>query len=282
MYFLIAGRLLCGEEAKTILGDKTMKATRILTGLLIGLIASLNAGIGMAQSPTGKGGGGDVGIKFKGTVESFPPGKVGDWRVGGRTIHVSPQCELAQEIGPVAVGAFVEIVGQVLSDGSMNATKIEVTSNPAGGDGRDDLKGAIESLPVGSGLSGDWQVAGHTVHVTASTIINTEHGAIALGALVEVTGTARSDNSIDAARIEVNPGATGDGEPVTVKGAIESMPAGTLIGDWIVNGSTVHVTSKTKLKGYYGGGFGVGVRVKVKGIRNADGSVDANKIQFAN
>ncbi len=28
-----------------------MKATRILTGLLIGLMVSLNAGIGMAQAP---------------------------------------------------------------------------------------------------------------------------------------------------------------------------------------------------------------------------------------
>lgn len=259
-----------------------MKATRILTGLLIGLMVSLNAGIGMAQTPTGKGG--DAGIKFEGTVESFPTGLVGDWRVGGRTIHVSPQCELAQEIGPVAVGAFVEVLGQMLSDGSLNATKIEVKSNPAGGDGRDSLKGAIGSLPVGSGLSGDWRVAGHTVHVTASTIINTEHGTIALGALVEVTGTARSDGSIDAARIEVNPSSSGDGagESVTVKGAIESMPAGSLIGDWTVNGSTVHVTCKTKLKGYYDGGFGAGVRVKVKGTQNADGSVDANKIQFAN
>lgn len=59
------------------------------------------------------------------------------------------------------------------------------------------------------------------------------------------------------------------------------MPSGSLVGDWTVNSRTVHVTSRTKLKGYYGGGFGVGVRVKVKGIQNADGSVDANKIQFA-
>jgi hypothetical protein len=261
-----------------------MRTTRILTGLLIGLMVSLHAGAGAAQVLTGKGGGGDTGIKFQGTVESFPAGLIGDWRVGGRTIHVSPQCELAQEIGPVAVGAFVEILGQMLSDGSMTATKIEVKSNPAGGDGRDDLKGAIETLPAGSGLLGDWRVAGHTVRVSASTIINTEHGDIAVGALVEVTGTARSDGSIDAARIEINPSSLpvdGAGESVSVKGTIESIPAGTLIGDWMVSGSTVHVTSKTKLKGYYDGGFGVGVRVKVKGIQNADGSVDANRIQFA-
>ena len=259
-----------------------MRATNILTLLLIGLMLSLNVGVGDAQTMTGKGKGGDTGIKFEGTVESFPPGLVGDWRVGGRTIHVTPQCELAQEIGPVAIGAFVEVLGQMLSDGSMTATKIEVKSNPAGGDGRDDLKGAIESLPAGSGLSGDWRVAGHTVHVTASTIINTEHGAIALGAPVEVTGAARSDGSLDAARIEVNPGSSFvDGSLATVKGAIESLPAGSLIGEWMVGGTKIHVTSKTKLKGYYDGGFGVGVRVKVKGVQNGDGSVEANKIQFA-
>lgn len=255
-----------------------MKA-RILTGLLIGLVLSLHAGVGMAQAPAGKGG--NTGIKFEGTVESFPPGLAGDWRVGGRTIHVSPQCELAQEVGPVAIGAFVEVLGQMLSDGSMNATKIEIKSNPAGGDGRDDLKGEIESLPAGSGLLGAWRVAGHTVRVSSSTIVNTEHGAIALGAFVEVTGTARSDGSIDAARIEVNPSSSFvEGEPVSLKGTIESMPAG-LIGDWMISGSRVRVTAKTKLKGYYDGGFAVGVRVKVKGAQNADGSVDANKIQFA-
>lgn len=77
---------------------------------------------------------------------AFRAGSSAFWRVSGRTIHVSPQCELAQEIGPVAIGAFVEIVGQMLSDGSMNATKIEVKSNPAGEDGRDDLKGTIFSI----------------------------------------------------------------------------------------------------------------------------------------
>lgn len=237
-----------------------------------------------AGAKYGKGGGGDGSMKFTGTIESFPPALVGDWRVGGRTIHVSPQCELAQEVGPVAIGAVVEILGAVLSDGSMNATKIEVTSNVAGGDGRDDLKGVIESLPNTANFIGDWRVSGHTVHVIAATAINTEHGAVAVGASVEVQGTAQVDSSLNAAKIEINPSAiTGQpGDDVTVKGGVESLPSGTLIGNWTVNGRTVQVTSKTKLKGYYGsdGGFGVGSRVKIKGVQNADGSVEANKIQL--
>src|SRR5205085_1870341 len=145
----------------------------------------------------------------KGTIESFPAGFVGDWTVGGRTIHVTASTRIETNDGPVAVGAFVEVEGRLRADGSMDATKIEVKSNPAGGDGRDELKGIIESLPGTSGFIGDWRVAGRTVHVSTATLINTEHGAVAVGASVEVNGTQQSDGSINATRIEVNPSSGG-------------------------------------------------------------------------
>jgi Domain of unknown function (DUF5666) len=228
--------------------------------------------------------GGNNGAQFKGTIESFPAGFVGDWQIGGRTIHVTASTRLETNDGPVAVGAFVEVEGSMRADGSMDATKIEVKSNPAGGDGRDELKGTINSLPNTSGFIGDWNVAGRTIHVSAATIIDTEHGAVAVGASVEVHGTQQPDGSINATRIEVNPSSGGgtsnnEGQPAAFKGTIEALPnTADLTGDWIVKGRTVHVVSSTKRNREHGA-FGIGVRVKVKGLQMSDGSIVATKIQ---
>ncbi len=243
--------------------------------------------IEVKQGGSGGGSGSDDSAQptFKGTIEilSTAAGFIGDWRVGGRTIHVSAATRIETEFGPVAVGAFVEIHGTVRADGSMDATKIETKSNVAGGDGRDELKGAIEALP-GAGLVGDWRVSGRDVHVSADTVINQEHGAAAVGALVEVAGTRRADGSIDAARIEVQSSAggsddsSGEGQSTNVKGAIQSLPSSGLVGDWTVGGRLVHVVSSTRLNSEHGA-FAIGTRVKVKGLQVADGSVVATKVQ---
>jgi len=221
--------------------------------------------------------------EFTGTVSSLPSGGfIGDWTVDGRTVHVTASTRIETNDGPVAIGAFVEIEGTLRADGSMAATKIEVKSNPAGGDGRDELKGTITSLPNTQGFIGDWTVGGRTVHVSAATVINTEHGAVAVGASVEVHGTQQTDGSINATRIEVNPtggSASGEGQPAAVKGAIQSLPStADLTGDWTINGRTVHVVSSTRLNREHGA-FAIGVSVKVKGMLMSDGSVVATKIQ---
>lgn len=244
------------------------------------------ASIEVKQGSSGDGSGSDDSAQptFKGTIEilSTAAGFIGDWRVGGRTIHVSAATRIETEFGPVAVGAFVEIHGTLRADGSMDATKIETKSNVAGGDGRDELKGTIEALPGTGGLIGDWRVSSRTVHVSADTIINQEHGGAAVGASVEVAGTQRADGSIDATRIEVQPSSgdsSGEGQSTNVKGAIQSLPSSSLVGDWIVGGRLVHVVSSTKLNAEHGA-FVVGARVKVKGLQMADGSVVATKVQL--
>lgn len=223
-------------------------------------------------------------VNFKGTIQTFPAGFLGDWNVGGRTIHVSAATRIEAQFGPVAVGAFVEVKGAVASDNSIDATKIEVKSNVGGGDGRHEVKGNIQSLPSGS-LLGDWVVGGTTVHVSSATFINQEHGAAAVGVFVEVHGSLRADGSFDATRIEIKPAGAGsgsndfgEGQQATLKGAIQSLPGSAdLTGDWLIRDTVVHVTSSTKRVTEHGQ-FGVGVSVKVKGLRLADGSVVATKI----
>ncbi len=236
-----------------------------------------------ADDDSGDDGGSDDrgGTQFKGTIESFPPQFIGDWMIGGRTVRVTAQTKIEQEFGPVAVGAFVEVKGSMQSDGVFVASKIEVKSNVMGGDGRDELKGTIESLPAG-GFIGDWVVSGRTVHVSDTTVINQEHGVAVVGASVEIHGTLRTDSSLDAARIEVKPSSPGSGgsggEKANFKGTIEALPADGLIGDWTISGTVVHVTSSTRIKQEHGATV-VGAGVKVKGTRRADGSIDASRIQ---
>lgn len=219
-------------------------------------------------------------IKFTGIIESLPstPGFVGDWRVSGRTVHVTSATRIEAEDGPVVVGAMVEVEGTQRPDGSIDATEIEVKANVA------EFNGVIESLPSTPGFIGDWRVGGRTVHVTAATKIDREHGAVVVGALVEVKGRMRADGSIDATKIEIK-GAddeNGEGKNTTIRGTIQSLPASSsLMGDWMVAGRLVHVVSSTRLKSEHGA-FAVGVRVKVKGMQMADGSVVATKIQSKN
>lgn len=216
-------------------------------------------------------------IKFTGIIESLPStaGFIGDWKVGGRTVHVTSATRIEAEDGPVAVGVMVEVEGAQRADGSIDATQIEIKANVA------ELQGTIERLPGTAGFIGDWKVSGRTVHVGATTRINQEHGAPAVGALVEVKGSLRADGSIDATSIEVKSGAggTSEGDSTSFRGAIQSLPAsGSLMGDWTISSRLVHVVSSTKLKSQHGA-FAVGATVKVKGIMMADGSTVATKIQ---
>ncbi len=119
----------------------------------------------------------------------------------------------------------------------------------------------------------------------SATSINQEHGPAVVGAFVEVHGVMRADGSLDATRIEVKPGGSndngsgnGNGGKANFKGRIESLPASGFVGEWIIAGNTVHVLTSTQLKTEHGP-LAVGVRVKVKGVRMADGSIVATRIQ---
>src|SRR2546425_233348 len=58
--------------------------------------------------------------KFTGVIENLPntAGSIGDWRVSGRTVHVTGSTRIEQEDGRVAVGATVKVEGTTRSDNS--------------------------------------------------------------------------------------------------------------------------------------------------------------------
>lgn len=204
-------------------------------------------------------------FKLKGVIESLPAGSlVGDWTVSGYTVHVFSTTVIKQEV-PADIGRQVEVKGYLQSDGSVNATKIEVKGEK--------FYGMVEALPDGS-LIGDWTVSGRVVHVTATTRIEQKKGAVQVGAYVEVKGYSEADGSFTATKIEVK-----SGRPESkFYGYVEALPAGGLIGDWTVSGRVVHVTANTRIK-QKKGAVQVGAYVEVKGYSEADGSFTATKIE---
>jgi hypothetical protein len=85
--------------------------------------------------------------------------------------------------------------------------------------------------------------------------------------------------------VSVSPGGPGtppteDGDEGEAKftGAIESLPAGSLIGIWMVAGKQVEVVSTTRLE-QEEGGFAIGTIVEVEGLADATGVIVASKIE---
>lgn len=153
------------------------------------------------------------------------------------------------------------------------------SSTPGNGSSEDtSFTGVVESLPA-SGLIGDWTVSGTVVHVTAATEIDEEGGPVAVGATVDVEGSTGTDGSITASQVDVAESADADsvGE-VSFAGVIESMTAGGTIGDWVVSGTTVHVTVATEINAEDGAAIVVGTPVEVQGLSESDGSITASSI----
>jgi len=220
---------------------------------------------------------------FVGAIQTLPgtASLVGDWMVGGKTVHVTASTRLDEEGGTFAVGSSVEVKGTMRTDGSIDATEIELRSSAPGGPpaGQTSFRGTIESLP-GTGVVGDWKVSGKIVHVTAATRIEPATGTPVVGGFVEVQGATRADGSIDATKIEVKfvPPA-GKPAPTEFRGAVESLPATAgFVGDAVVSGRTIHITTTTRID-QEDGALAVGAMVEVKGTAQTDGSLDATRIE---
>ncbi len=219
-------------------------------------------------------------IKFSGKIEELPSttSRVGDWKVAGKIIHVSAMTRIDDDRGRIAVGVFVEIEGLLQNDGSINALRIEVKPDGVSGIPVKFL-GRVERLPDNSTRIGDWVVSGRVVRVTANTEIDQNRFRLMIGSLVDVEGVAQLDGVIIAVKIEVKGNIDNPTLFVTFRGVIESLPDSTsFIGDWKVSGRVVKVTDKTVINAERGG-IVIGAQVVVIGAINADGSVNAQKIE---
>ncbi len=260
----------------------------IAVSALVEVLAVVKAGgLEVVRIEVKNGTGNSAGyIKLFGTISALPTATnfVGDWTVGGKVIHATASTRLNQERGKIVVNAFVEVEGNQRTDGSIDATSIEVKTDASptnGNAGFISFYDTIKSVPATSGFIGDWTVGTKTVHVTGTTKIEQERGGIVVGALVEVKGQQRADGSIDAVKIEAK-GTIAGGAGATfieIVGTITALPTtSNLVGDWKVEGRTVRVNTATFIKREHGAAA-VGVLVEVKGQLQADGSIDATVIE---
>ncbi|HSC99882.1 MAG TPA: DUF5666 domain-containing protein [Casimicrobiaceae bacterium] len=219
--------------------------------------------------------------EVSGLVQSLPQGGVvGTWTVAGHTIHVVSATQIDQERGGIAVGANVEVHGTTAADGSITASRVEVLASAAPPHGTDDLGvedllGTIEALPAET-LVGTWRIAGISIAVDASTVLDAEHGAFAIGTLVEVTATAK-DGKVRATRIESKPGQGAPVAPVRYWGHIAQLPSAPFTGLWKVDDTIVTVQATTELH-VDAGPFALGAIVEVSGWAQADGTTVAREI----
>ena len=70
----------------------------------------------------------------------------------------------------------------------------------------------------------------------------------------------------------------GGGGETSFEGAIESLPGGGLIGDWLVAGRIVHVSASTEIRDDHGPVV-IGAQVEVRGTPQPDGSTNATRIE---
>lgn len=147
--------------------------------------------------------------------------------------------------------------------------------------------GVVKSLPSGGGL-GSWNIDGRTVWVLAKTTLS---GAPGAGSCVEVQGTPRVDNSVDASKISTEdrarcaaattppPLTPPTAEKPSFFGSVQALPASGLIGDWTVSSRVVHVTSSTHIR-QERGPVTIGSCVEVKGAVGADNSIAAEDVEI--
>jgi hypothetical protein len=238
---------------------------------------------------------GDDEDELEGVIQSLPGTSdfVGNWVVSGTTVHVTADTEIDQEDGAIVVGVRVEVKGTPESDGSITADRIEVESDDEGDDDGDDndddgdnndddqfgqieFEGFVQALPPTTGFLGDWTVSGLTVHVTADTEIDQEHGAIAVGSAVKVEGLLAADGSVTAREIQSEDATDVDEHTMSLTGTATVVPNADHTGRWRVSTHSVQVREGTRI--VHERRLERGSTVRVLGSFRPNGSMRASKI----
>ncbi len=228
-------------------------------------------------------------FNFKGLLQSFPAGLgPGVWQIGGRMVTVTEQTALVTQHGSFVPDACVEAEGAVLGDGTLQASKLQTESTDDCGaqqrlrlQDRVRFRDRITSVPAGGGL-GTWQIGGQMIEVVDFTRFRTEQGPLAAGACADVkalvNGMGLQAEEIRRERDEKCDADDNRGE-LKFFGTVSSLPAdGTLLGDWVVDDTTVSVTEATRIE-QHRGPVTVGSCVEVEGDAAGDGSISVRQIE---
>lgn len=126
--------------------------------------------------------------------------------VGSTTVRTSSATEVkrrgdVQTLDTLKVGQTLHVEGARQSDGSLNARKIEIDDDAAGGEF--EIEGALGGLG-GTCPSIHFGVNGFTVTTNASTTFESACSSLKSGDKVNVKGTRQADGSVVATRVKTN------------------------------------------------------------------------------
>jgi len=172
-------------------------------------------------------------IEMRGTVKDVITGSV---TVDNLTFTTNANTRYTPNAAAVVVGAFVEVEGIKLPDGSLLAKSVSVEGGPGGEVEKIEFRGPIQSFS-----STQWVVAGKTLSITAQTVIS---GTPDVGAIAEVLASRQTDGTLVALKIRVQP-ARSEIERVEFKGIINAFSA----TQWTVGSRTVMIDANTTISG---------------------------------
>ncbi|MCC7354255.1 MAG: hypothetical protein IT330_10900 [Anaerolineae bacterium] len=173
-------------------------------------------------------------VRFAGVISAVPgSGFVGDWTIGGETVHVTSATRVEERGATAAVGNWADVRALRNADNTLTATRLEVVPPVVL------LKGPINGIP--DGRLGVWTIAGQAITVNAETRIAEFLGPAVVGAWVAVYAQQDSGGNLVALRIMViEPDNT-----VKVHGAIQQVGADM----WVVSGISVTLNVDTEVEG---------------------------------
>lgn len=252
----------------------------------IDLVVSVTTGSAVVESQFRASGGQD---QLEGRIESLPPTMpAGSLKVGGRTVVTDAntsfrQGNIVRTFGDLEVGYRVHVKGQT-SNGSLLATSLEIqnviTTIPL------NINGIVAALSGGSS-NFQFEVDGRLVKGDGNTTFfgGSSFSQLQNGARVEVKGQQR-DGFVYAERIHVN--ADGDDDPqdesASIHGTIQSISGSVPTLTLNVGGVTVRTDGGTVVQRRGDvqtlDTLKVNMDVHVVGVRRADGSLDARRVQI--
>ena len=196
----------------------------------------------------------------------------------GQTVKVTADTSFDDSIQPPALtglsdGDIVEVSGFRSSDGSVQATRIEI--KPAGQ--LFEVTGIVANL---DGVGFSFDVTGLRVDYSSALVEDFPSGMVNEGDLVEVKGSSfGAGGEFNATRVEFkgNDFTGDDGDRVELEGFITRFisPA-----DFDVSGAPVTTTAQTNFTGGVASDLGLDVKVEVEGNLNAAGVLVATKVDI--
>lgn len=251
----------------------TLKRTIVCLGLLALLLAPA---LTFAQTAQNNVNSDDLGLEFKGIVQTVPEGGLlGDWEIGEKIFIVDATTIFPR--GTPSVGSCVE-VEYVDAGGRNRAREIELDNDCNGGDPEGpDAYGLIEAFP--ETLFGGWQINGLNYEArSGTTTFEQDYGPFAVGQCVEVYYQVEGAINV-ATKIETKPAfkCSGADREFKAYGLIKALPdSANLIGTWTIGGRDFEVTADTELED---GPFTVGMLVEIHFVRAANGALTATHIE---